>query len=228
MTLDATLAVTLAVGLAGAGLTMTLADRASRWPRTRRFLINPDAPPSASAAALRRSVVVNGVVSLLVILALAFGLRRHLFYQRPTAAARLVLEGVAVILIYDFAYYFMHRYLFHEWRLLRAVHAVHHAALNPRALDSFLLHPVENILGLTLLLATVAAVGGVHVLTFGPIFVGYTQLNVLNHAGLNIPFAPFQTLGRLAVAHDKHHHSMRSGNYASITPLPDIIFGTVE
>ena len=28
--------------------------------------------------------------------------------------------------------------------------------------------------------------------------------------------------------HDRHHHSMLSGNYASITPLPDIIFGTVE
>jgi sterol desaturase/sphingolipid hydroxylase (fatty acid hydroxylase superfamily) len=35
-------------------------------------------------------------------------------------------------------------------------------------------------------------------------------------------------LGVLAAKHDRHHHSMLSGNYASITPLPDIIFGTVE
>jgi sterol desaturase/sphingolipid hydroxylase (fatty acid hydroxylase superfamily) len=228
MTLDATLAVILAVGLGGAGLAMGLLDRASRWPRTRRYLISADAHRNASDAALRRSFVVNSVVSLVMVLGLTIPLRHLVFHDRPTALHRLLLEGVAVVLIYDFAYYFMHRYLFHEWRILRAVHAVHHAALNPRAIDSFLLHPVENGLGLALLLASIAVVGGIHILTFGPIFVGYTLLNVFNHAGLAFPFPPLKTLGKLAVAHDKHHHSMRSGNYASLTPLPDIVFGTLE
>jgi len=140
----------------------------------------------------------------------------------------MVADGLAVILIYDFGYYVMHRYLFHEWRVLRPVHAVHHAAQNPRAIDSFLLHPIENLMGLSLLLLSVAAVGGIHVWTFAPIFVGYTTLNVFNHAGLDVPRFPWKTLGALAVAHDRHHHSMANGNYASLTPLPDIIFGTFE
>ena len=37
-----------------------------------------------------------------------------------------------------------------------------------------------------------------------------------------------RTLGVLAVKHDKHHHSMLSGNYAFLTSVPDSIFGTVE
>ena len=59
------------------------------------------------------------------------------------------------------------------------------------------------------------------------IFVFYTVFNVLNHAGVNVPRFPLKTLGVLAVKHDRHHHSMLSGNYASITPLPDIVFRTV-
>jgi sterol desaturase/sphingolipid hydroxylase (fatty acid hydroxylase superfamily) len=172
--------------------------------------------------------MINSVASSVIVFGVPLALRHVLFYEKPITLGQMALEGVTVILIYDFAYYFMHRYLFHEWRILRGVHIVHHAALNPRAIDSFLLHPVENALGLLLLLASVAAVGGIHVLTFAPVFTGYTMLNVLNHAGINIPRFPFKTMGRLAVAHDKHHHSMRSGNYASITPLPDIIFGTFE
>jgi sterol desaturase/sphingolipid hydroxylase (fatty acid hydroxylase superfamily) len=91
-----------------------------------------------------------------------------------------------------------------------------------------LLHPVETILGLGLFFGSVALVGGVHIYTLGALFTTYTALNILNHAGIDVPHFPFKTLGVLAAKHDRHHHSMLSGNYASITPLPDIIFGTVE
>ena len=112
--------------------------------------------------------------------------------------------------------------------MLRDVHAVHHAARNPRATDAQLLHPLETALGLLSFLASIAIVGGVHLATFGVLFSAYTSLNVLNHAGIDIPHFPFKTLGILAAKHDRHHHSMLSGNYASITPLPDFIFGTLE
>ena len=222
------LLVVLVIGLMSAGTAMGVLTWASVAPGARRYLISLDANRSASQAEIIRRVAVNSVVSMSLIFGATFGLREHLFYEGRAPLHSLVLEGLAVILIYDFAYYFMHRYLFHEWSVLRRVHTVHHAARNPRAIDSFLLHPVENILGLALMLASVASVGGVHIYTFAPIFVAYTTLNVFNHAGLDIPRFPLKTLGWLAVAHDKHHHSMRSGNYASITPLPDIVFGTLE
>jgi sterol desaturase/sphingolipid hydroxylase (fatty acid hydroxylase superfamily) len=223
-----TLLVILVVGLMSAGTAMGVLTWVASARAGRPYLISLDANRNASDAKIIRCIAINSVVSTSLIFGVSFGLHDHLFYEGPARAGMLLLEGATVILIYDFAYYFMHRYLFHEWPILRGVHSVHHAALNPRAVDSFLLHPVENILGLALMFASVAVVGGVHVFTFAPIFVAYTTLNVFNHAGLNVRRFPMKTLGWLAVAHDKHHHSMRSGNYASITPLPDIIFGTFE
>jgi sterol desaturase/sphingolipid hydroxylase (fatty acid hydroxylase superfamily) len=157
-----------------------------------------------------------------------YGLGDYLYYDHAAPAWRYLLEAATVILIYDFAYYFVHRYPFHEWKILRGVHSVHHASRNPRVIDSLLLHPVETILGLGLFFGSVALVGGVHIYTLGLLFTTYTAFNILNHAGVDIPRFPFKTLGVLAAKHDRHHHSMLSGNYASITPLPDIIFGTVE
>jgi sterol desaturase/sphingolipid hydroxylase (fatty acid hydroxylase superfamily) len=218
----------LLTGISTAGLSMVVLMLVTRWPRAQRYLISADAHRNASAAKMMRSIAINSVASLVVVFGLTMSLRNVLFYERPTGWPRLIADGLAVILIYDFGYYVMHRYLFHEWRVLRPVHAVHHAAQNPRAIDSFLLHPIETVMGLLLLLLSIAAVGGIHIITFAPIFVGYTTLNVFNHAGLDIPRFPFKTLGLLAVAHDKHHHSMANGNYASLTPLPDIIFGTFE
>jgi sterol desaturase/sphingolipid hydroxylase (fatty acid hydroxylase superfamily) len=167
-------------------------------------------------------------VSVTLIFSVMFGLGGYLYYDHAAPAWRYVLEAVTVVLIYDFGYYFMHRYPFHEWKLLRGVHSVHHAARNPRQIDSLLLHPVETVLGLGLFFGSVALVGGVHIYTLGALFTAYTALNILNHAGIDAPRFPFKTLGVLAAKHDRHHHSMLSGNYASITPLPDIIFGTVE
>jgi sterol desaturase/sphingolipid hydroxylase (fatty acid hydroxylase superfamily) len=167
-------------------------------------------------------------VSVTLIFSVMFGLGEYLYYDHAIPAWRYLLEAVTVILIYDFGYYFMHRYPFHEWKILRGVHSVHHAARNPRFIDSLLLHPVETVLGLGLFFGTVALVGGVHIYTLAAIFTTYTALMILNHAGVDYPRFPFKTLGILAAKHDRHHHSMLSGNYAAVTPLPDIIFGTVE
>jgi sterol desaturase/sphingolipid hydroxylase (fatty acid hydroxylase superfamily) len=193
----------------------------------KRHMISDDPHRSVDDKRLYRDAALNIGVSVTLIFSMVFGLKDYLFYQGSTPVWIMLVEAIAVIFIYDFAYYFFHRYPLHEWNLLRSVHAVHHAARNPRTVDSLLLHPIENIGGLGLLFGSIAAVGGIHVYTFGPIFVAYTVLNVLNHAGVNIQRFPFKTLGLLAVKHDRHHHSMLSGNYASITPLPDIVMGTV-
>ena len=140
----------------------------------------------------------------------------------------MVTEGLIATLVYDFAYYFMHRYPFHEWHVLRNEHSVHHAARNPTVLDAMMVHPYEMILGLLLFFGSLASVGGVHMYTFAVAFLGFTTLNLFNHAGLNIPRGPLKIIGILSVKHDRHHHSMLTGNYASITPIPDMVFGTVE
>ncbi|MGD8317069.1 MAG: sterol desaturase family protein [Myxococcales bacterium] len=213
---------------ASAGLAIAILEYAYRARRAQAYLISDDPHRSKTDRELYWRVALNSAVSITLIFSMMFGLSDYLYYDHPIPAWRYLLEAVTVILIYDFAYYFMHRYPFHEWKILRGVHSVHHAARNPRVIDSLLLHPVETILGLGLFFGSVALVGGVHIYTLGVLFTTYTAFNILNHAGVDVPHFPLKTLGLLAAKHDRHHHSMRSGNYASITPLPDIIFGTVE
>jgi sterol desaturase/sphingolipid hydroxylase (fatty acid hydroxylase superfamily) len=71
-------------------------------------------------------------------------------------------------------------------------------------------------------------VGPVNIYSFAGVFLVYSVLNILNHAGLDLLFFPFRTITHLSRKHDRHHVSMRSGNFASITPLFDLLFGTAE
>jgi sterol desaturase/sphingolipid hydroxylase (fatty acid hydroxylase superfamily) len=218
----------LLLGYAASGLTIAFLHRAYTAPGLRQYLISEDPHRTVQGMALARDAAINSVVSISMITGVSLGLQDQLFHTEDIGLGLMALEAVAVVYVYDFAYYFVHRFLFHEWKLLRGVHSVHHAARNPRTVDSLLLHPVETVIGLGLMFGSIAVVGGVHLWTFAAIFVLYTTLNVWNHAGVDIPRFPFRTLGVLAAKHDRHHHSMRSGNYASITPLPDVVFGTVE
>jgi sterol desaturase/sphingolipid hydroxylase (fatty acid hydroxylase superfamily) len=217
----------LMTGYVASGATIIALQLLYRSKLGKRYMISDDPHRSVDDKRVYRDVVLNASVSVVLIFSFTYGLEDFLFYTHATPVYVMALEALAVILIYDFAYYFFHRYPLHEWKLLRWVHAVHHAARNPRTVDSLLLHPIETIAGLSLLFGSIAAVGGIHLYTFGAIFVAYTVFNILNHAGVNIPRFPFKTLGVLAEKHDRHHHSMLSGNYASITPLPDMVFGTV-
>jgi sterol desaturase/sphingolipid hydroxylase (fatty acid hydroxylase superfamily) len=197
-------------------------------PRYAQYRISDDPHRAIDLRTLYKSAVGSAIFSATLIFVAAFSLQGFLFYERPVSLWRVLLEAVTVILIYDFLYYFMHRYVLHEWKVGRGVHAVHHAAQNPRVIDALLLHPVETFLGLALLFISILITGGIHLFTFAPIFAAYTTLNVFNHAGVALPWFPFKTIGILAIKHDRHHHSMLSGNYASITPLPDYVFGTLE
>ena len=157
-----TLVVILMIGYAASGATLLFLHFLYRSEIGRRHMISDDPHRSVGDARLYRDVVLNMFVSVALIFGVSYGLYDVLFYERSVPVWVMLVEGLAAILIYDFAYYFLHRYPMHEWKLLRSVHAVHHAARNPRTVDSLLLHPVETIAGLGLLFASLAAVGGVH------------------------------------------------------------------
>ena len=220
--------VGILISYASAALAQLVLGLTYRSPSGQQYLISDNPHPSVSDRELYFRAFLNAGVSIILIFSVVYGLADYLYYDHPVPAWRYALEAFTVILIYDFAYSFMHRYPFPEWKMLRGVHSVHHAARNPRFIDSLLLHPVETVLGLSLFFGSVALVGGVHIYTLAVMFTTYTAFMILNHAGVDYPKFPFKTLGILAAKHDRHHHSMLSGNYAAVTPLPDIIFGTVE
>jgi sterol desaturase/sphingolipid hydroxylase (fatty acid hydroxylase superfamily) len=226
--IDMELFVILALGYAASWLTFVLLKRAFDSESAKDYIISPDPERSVDSATLHRSVRLNSLVSVGFMLGCSFAFSDFLVYSGDVVLWQIPLQIVTVTLIYDFAYYAIHRYPFHEWAILRSVHAVHHMTRHPRGIDSLLLHPLETCIGLGAFLASVAVVGGVHVYSFAVLFIAYTTLNVINHAGLNFQRFPLRTVGMLAVKHDKHHRADRAGNYAFLTTIPDSFFGTAE
>jgi sterol desaturase/sphingolipid hydroxylase (fatty acid hydroxylase superfamily) len=199
-------------------------------PATDAAKIYPKKPKRLPWHKIARNVGPNTAFSGALTIAATFGLRTWLVDEHTADPALLdiVADVFASLLLYDFLYYFMHRYLFHEWKLLRSVHVVHHTNKQPTSFESLYLHPIENAMGLGLLVICMAIVGPVSLPAFGVILAVYSFLNLVIHSGLDFQVPGLRAVGYMARKHARHHASMRAGNYASITPLPDLIFDTYE
>lgn len=220
----------LAIGAVSSGLIMMFLTAIYRSPRATTPKLREPKHRPFDEAAFRRNFSTNSAVSLGTVFAASFVCYPTFFTTSSTSLLRIVWEGVAVLLIYDFLYYFLHRYLFHEWKVLRRVHAVHHVVRTPSAAESLYLHPLEMFLGVALLWVStgilVAIAGPLSVYSFAWLFVVYSILNVVIHSGLELPSFPFAPINYLAERHQRHHLSMNAGNYASITPIFDLLFRT--
>ena len=143
-----------------------------------------------------------------------------------------LLDIVVVLMVYDFFYYLMHRFLFHGQGRMRQVHAVHHQARSPTYIDSHYVHPLETFMGLGLFFLTVAVMsavlGAFHVATVVAMYILYVQLNQINHTRVDLPYFPFRLLTWITVKHHIHHENMHKGNYSTITLFWDRLFGTFE
>ncbi|HEY9034180.1 MAG TPA: sterol desaturase family protein [Pseudomonadales bacterium] len=145
---------------------------------------------------------------------------------------KVLLDIVAILMVYDFFYYLTHRFLFHGKGYFRQVHAVHHQARNPTSLDALLLHPWEAFIGIALFIAVSAGLslltGPFHVVTMIITIVIYSQINSFNHVHMELDRFPYKTLNWIAHKHSIHHIDMHKGNYATITLLFDKLFGTLD
>jgi sterol desaturase/sphingolipid hydroxylase (fatty acid hydroxylase superfamily) len=151
-----------------------------------------------------------------------------LFYTGPLGAGRALLEIAGVLLLYDFLYYLLHRFVFHGWEVGARWHRFHHRIRSPRTKDSLYVHPMETFLGVAMMLISLgvlALFGGMHVVSFAIAFLIYSLLNLFVHSAIRLPWFPLSALSR---HHDIHHASMRGGYYASITPIWDVVFGTAR
>lgn len=152
---------------------------------------------------------------------------RFLMHDGSASVLRVLLEVVGVLMVYDFTYYFFHRTLHHR-KLFQLVHGVHHRARNPSALESLYQHPLELLGGLTLLFLSTFAIGPVSKLSFLIVFFIYSSLNVFIHSGLLFKSKALVVVDELTRRHHVHHLVDINKNFASITPLPDLIFGTAK
>jgi sterol desaturase/sphingolipid hydroxylase (fatty acid hydroxylase superfamily) len=148
----------------------------------------------------------------------------------------VVLDIVVVLMVYDFFYYLMHRFLFHDSKFLGGplmwVHAIHHRQHNPCRMDSSYIHPIEVALGLGLFTATIfflsLVMGHFHVVTLVVAWVAFSEINQHNHALWESDRFPFRYLNYVSKMHHNHHARFTGGNFATISLLYDWMFGTLD
>jgi sterol desaturase/sphingolipid hydroxylase (fatty acid hydroxylase superfamily) len=172
-----------------------------------------------------RTMAVISTLSLAIVLGGTYFGFAYLVSAEASSWWVIALQASGILVAYDFAYYFLHRTLHHK-KLMRFVHGVHHRARNPSALESFYLHPIELCLGLGLLLVCSAAIGPVHPAAFLIAFFVYSNLNIIIHAGVELPGLLLKPTSFLTRKHHVHHQDDFNKNYSSLTPLPDLIFRT--
>jgi sterol desaturase/sphingolipid hydroxylase (fatty acid hydroxylase superfamily) len=149
---------------------------------------------------------------------------------------RIPRDVVVILMVYDFLYYFTHRYLFHDNGFmggpLLQMHAVHHRQHNPCRGDASYLHPLEIAIGLGLYVATIFMLsrfmGNFQVATIVITWVAYTEVNLVNHDLWNAEHFPFKYFHTASKLHHFHHVRFTGGNFATLSPLYDWMFGTLD
>ena len=199
--------------------------------RTRELNFEADRPKLARER-YREAVKVNSRAGLITNLIFYVAVLPFCVNLDARPLWRHGLDIVAVLLIYDFFYYFTHRFVFHG-KLMRKAHSLHHQAHQPTYVDALYVHPLETVIGLSLFLASiplVAVLGGGALNVFSMVVATliFTQVNTINHTWVNLPYFPFKTLDYATSIHAAHHVDMNRGNFATLTMLYDWLFGTLE
>lgn len=130
-------------------------------------------------------------------------------------AGRLAFEFIAVVLVHDTYFYWLHRAMHHRW-LFRRVHRLHHKSRVPTPWASYAFAPQEALLEAAILPLAALAMP-MHELT-AFLFVWHMIIrNAVGHAGfelfpgwwLNAPLLRFVT----TTTHHDLHHSHGGCNY---------------
>jgi sterol desaturase/sphingolipid hydroxylase (fatty acid hydroxylase superfamily) len=148
----------------------------------------------------------------------------------------MLRDIVVILMFYDFLYYFVHRYLFHNGGFLGGpllqMHAVHHQQHNPCRMDSSYLHPLEMAIGLGLYVGSIFILsrfmGNFHVATIVITWVAFSQINLHNHDLWEEDRVPFKYMSYISKMHHNHHARFIGGNFATISLLYDWMFGTLD
>jgi sterol desaturase/sphingolipid hydroxylase (fatty acid hydroxylase superfamily) len=125
------------------------------------------------------------------------------------------------MLIYDFIYYFGHRFMHSNVEVYKYVHKIHHQLNAPgKMFDNLYVHPFEIIF--TWLLYAPLYFLPIHILTLITyLFTIYTTVAMF-HTGIKFPsFLPLLN----PTFHDDHHR-LSKVNYSLLTEIPDLVFGT--
>ncbi len=146
-------------------------------------------------------------------------------FRAGVAAQPWWLQAVEVIVLSDLFVYWGHR-LQHRVGFLWRFHSIHHSAEHLDWLAAHREHPLDTIYTLSLINLPAFLLGFPLETLAGLIaFRGVWAIYI--HSNVRLPIGPLRVLIGAPELHHWHHDRDRNaGNYANISPLMDVIFGT--
>lgn len=138
-----------------------------------------------------------------------------------------LLQVFEVLFLSDFLIYWGHR-LQHKVDFLWRFHKVHHSSEQLDWLAAHREHPIDSIYTIGLINLPAFIMGFPLTSIAGVIaFRGIWAIYI--HSNVRLPLGPLRVLIGAPELHHWHHDlDRRAGNYANISPLMDVIFGTYK
>ena len=156
-----------------------------------------------------------------------FDWARVAWVQRTVASLPVVVQVLALLLVADFAQYWVHR-AFHASRLLWPFHAIHHSAEQMDWLAGSRLHLVDVIATRGLVYLPIFLLGFSQAALVVYVFLVAAQATFI-HANVRWRFRALSRLVATPAFHHWHHsaeHEALDKNFAVHTPIWDLLFGT--
>lgn len=137
------------------------------------------------------------------------------------------LQVIEVVLISDLFIYWAHR-LQHNVPFLWRFHKVHHSAEHLDWLAAHREHPLDSIYTITIINLPAILMGfPLETLAGFTAFRGIWAIYI--HSNVRFPIGPLRWfIGAPELHHWHHDKDMRAGNYANLSPLMDLLFGTYK
>lgn len=146
-------------------------------------------------------------------------------FREAVASQPFWLQAIEAIFLSDLLIYWGHR-LQHRVEFLWRFHSIHHSSEHLDWLAAYREHPLDTIytMGLVNLPAILM---GFSLESIAAVIVFRGLWAVYIHSNVRFPIGPLRVLIGAPELHRWHHAKARdAGNYANISPLMDVIFGT--
>lgn len=146
-------------------------------------------------------------------------------FRAAVASQPLWLQAIQVVLLSDLFIYWGHR-LQHHSRFLWRFHSIHHSAEHLDWLAAHREHPLDTVYTMGLINLP-AFVMGFPLETLAGLLAFRGLWAIYIHSNVRLPIGPLRALIGAPELHHWHHSREReAGNYANISPLMDLLFGT--
>ena len=148
-----------------------------------------------------------------------------LAFRASVAAQAWWLQAIEVVVLSDFTIYWAHR-LQHRVGFLWRFHSIHHSAEHLDWLAAHREHPLDTVYTMGLLNLPPFLLG-FPIETLAGFFAFRGIWAIYIHSNVRLPLGPLRwILGAPELHHWHHERAREAGNYANLSPLMDILFGT--